>query len=309
MAAYAPLLEIVATHAYFADGRCRGLVLAPTAATAAWLREIDGRCRDTGSGLLVVGDPKRLDLATPAPQGLAWVLRCEDARFAAVTAQLPAPGAVPRDPQPVGDDWPAHVEPPRADLMWFQPSSDDPSSSEQRLHVGAHAGAGDIWPLTWPALSEHLGAAERRRPPLGLVQLPALRATHVANGPRRYRIHFAARAPVWKYCLVGHWSDDPLEVVASPGALPTARALPAAPRASTFGPPKSEKLPDGRPVLAFLSSQGIELRERPERRFALRSATDQRVLLDGLPSAGADHFVFEPIGDRRELVSEIFVHR
>jgi len=111
---------------------------------------------------------------------------------------------------------------------------------------------------------------------------------------------------VWKYCLVGHWSDDALEVVAAKGATSSAAA---ANGAASFAEPKAERLPDGRPVLAFLSTSGIELRERSERRFELRTASAKRVLVKRLPVPGADHFAKETIRGERTLVSEIYVHR
>lgn len=288
MPAYTPLLEIIATHAYYAGGRCPGLRLAPTADTETWLRRVDGLCRDTGSGVLVLGDADRLGLPAGVGPALGWVLRCEDARFSAVTAGLPARGEGP-------------------ELMWFKPGPDAAGSGHARLHVADAAGAGDLWPRTWPLVAMHLGPAERRRLPLGVVEVPVPipipSAQPGAGVHPRYTIHFAARAPIWKYCLVGHWSDDPLEVVAASGALSAARGeLP-------FGKAKTETLPDGRPVLSFMSARGIELREHPERRFTLRTAIDKRVLLERLPMAGAEHLAFEPIGDGRELVSEILVHR
>lgn len=284
MPAYAPLLEIAATHDYYAGGRCPGLHFAPTAETATWLRRVDALCRDTGSGVLVLGDSDRLGSPAGAAPALGWVLRCEDARFSAVTAGLPA-----RDEGP--------------DLMWFKPASDAAASGHARLHVADAAGADDLWPRIWPPVAMHLGLAERRRLPLGVVEVPVPPAQPGTAGHPRLTIHFAARAPIWKYCLVGHWSDDPLEVVASSSALSAARGEPP------FGTAKTETLPDGRPVLSFLSARGIELRERPERRFTLRSAIDKRVLLERLPMAGAEHLAFEPTGNRRELVSEILVHR
>ena len=89
MAEYTPVLEIIATHAYYASGRASGLRMTPTADTTAWLREVNGLCRDTGSGVLVLGDTHRLGLSAARPQGLSWLLRCGDSRFAAVTAGLP----------------------------------------------------------------------------------------------------------------------------------------------------------------------------------------------------------------------------
>lgn len=305
MARYAPLLEITVTHAYYADGRCRGLRFKPTVDTAAWLREIDGLSRETGSGLLVLGDPSRLGIATANPLGLGWALHCEDAGFAAVTEGLPAPGAGQRV-QRTGDSnaaGAADLEPPGGELMLFRLPADVDKVGERPLHAGARAGTRDLWPLVWPTVSSQLGAAQRRWPPLALVQVPAPAADDAAAGRTRYSIQFAARAPVWKYCLVGDWSDDSLEVVASSGGLPVARSE------SPFREEQAQSLPDGRRVRAFLSAQGIELRERPERRFELRNAADKRVLLERLPAAGAEHFAFESSGDKRELVSEIYVHR
>lgn len=284
MPAYTPLLEIVATHAYYAGGRCPGLHFEPTARTATWLREVDGLCRDTGSGMLILGDAERLGAPAGSPPALAWVLRCDDARFSAVTAGLPTRGE-------------------GAELMWFKPVADAAAPGGVRLHVASEAGPDDLWPRTWPMVAMHLGPAERRRLPLGVLEVPPPRARPDASGHVRHTIRFAARAPIWKYCLVGHWSDHPLEVVAASGALSAVRGE------APFGKATAETLPDGRPVLSFRSARGIELRERPERRFTLRSAADKRVLLERLPMAGAENLAFEPDGDRRELVSEILVHR
>lgn len=284
MADFTPLLDIAVTHAYFAGGHCRGLRLTPTADTLAWLHEINGLCRESGSGLIVLGDASRHRLSTARPQGLGWFLRCDDSGFAAVTAGLPPHGA-------------------RLELMWLKPAPDASPTPTARLHVAPEAGAGDIWPLTWPMVAAQLGPAERRWPPLALVQVPVPAGGRDGGAPSRYTIHFGARAPRWKYCLVGHWSDDPLEVVASGGALSTAKGE------SPFGAPESGTLPDGRPMLVFLSNQGIELRERPERHFSLRSAADKRVVLERLPTAGAGQLALEPIGGGRALVSEIHVHR
>lgn len=288
MARYAPLLQISVAHAYYADGRCRGLRFAASEGTQDWLREVDGRCRDGGSELLVLGDRDRLAAATGVPAGLAWTIHAQDPQFSAVTAGLP----------PLGDE------------LWLlggdaamPPAT---ASGVRRLHAGPTVGTADSWPLTWPAVAAQLGAAQRRPPPLALVQVSAPTQAETAESPVRYEAMLAARAPVWKYCLVGHWSDDALEVVAAKGTTSSAAA---ANGAASFAEPKAERLPDGRPVLAFLSTSGIELRERSERRFELRTASAKRVLVKRLPVPGADHFAKETIRGERTLVSEIYVHR
>lgn len=296
MARYAPLLQISVAHAYYADGRCRGLRFTACAGTLDWLREVDGLCRETGSGLLVLGDRDRLagngggKGNGVSPAVLAWTLHTQDAQFGAVTADLPLLG----------------------DELWMLGADDGrlgavATTSAQRLHAGSTVGAGETWPLTWPTVAAQLGAAQRRPPPLALVRVNAPTAADTAEAPVRYEAVLAARAPVWKYCLVGHWSDDALEVVAARGPMAGASAATSA--AASFEAPRAETLPDGRPMLAFFSSAGIELRERSERRFELRTAAAQRVLVKRLPVPGAHSFAKETIRGERTLVSEIYVHR
>jgi hypothetical protein len=59
----------------------------------------------------------------------------------------------------------------------------------------------------------------------------------------------------------------------------------------------------------FHSTDGIELRERSERRFELRTAAAKKVLVKRLPVPGADQFAKETLRGERTLVSEIYVHR
>ena len=261
MAAYAPLFGISAEHAFYADGLCRGLRFAPSAETTAWLQTVDAVCRETGSGLIVLAAARR---ESAEPPRLCWSLRCEDPRFAAVTAGLPAA---------------------RDELLVFHGSQDQ-------------VAVGQAWPIRWPTASEQLSPAQRKRPPLALLHLPVPRV-HGPFGPLiTYRIRFAARAPLWKYCLVGPWSSDPLEVVAGAGE-------------PGFAEPVSEQLDNGQPMLAVRSLAGIELRERSDKRFQLRARTPaaDRVLVKRLPVAGADHFARETIHGVSTLVSEIYVHR
>ena len=258
MAAYTPLFSIRAEHAFYADGLCRSLRFTPSADTAAWLQRVDGVCRETGTGLLVLADAQR---AHAEPASLCWSLRCEDPRFAAVTDGLPAL---------------------QEQLLVFHCSKDQVAD-------------GQAWPLRWPSVSEQLTTPQRKRPPMALLHLA------VPGGDEPFstvRIRFAARAPIWKYCLVGPWSSDPLEVVAGTGE-------------PGFAEPVKEQLDNGQPMLAVRSLAGIELRERSDKRFQLRARTPaaDRVLVKRLPVAGADHFARETIHGVPTLVSEIYVHR
>lgn len=272
MPRYAPLLSITGTHAFYADGLCRGLRFTPSKDTAQWLEQADCACRESGAGLEVhsargpAGGP-------PAPTLLSWTLRCEDPRFAAITEGLPAA---------------------RDELLWVRSDSETSAT----LHA-------DIWPLRWPQLTQVLSAQERTRPALAVVQIPAPSVAPVA-----YRFAFAARAPIWKYCFVGPWSADALEVI-EPSSESSSEANSEASAEPAFETPVPEHLDNGQPMLACRSRSGIELREQSDKRFQLRarSAAAPRVLVKRLPVAGADHFARETIHGVPTLVSEIFVHR
>lgn len=278
MPRYVPLLQITATHGFYADGLCRGMRFTPSVDTAAWLRAVDALSRHGAAELLVLGDPAAA-ASDPVPQGLTWALHCDDARFAAVTAGLPAA----RDHTLVCECVRA-VAPPAEGDAW-------------PLHAGPALGAAQAWPLAWPAVASRLTPQQRQAPPLALLRIPTPRPAP-AGGHERYVCTFAARAPIWKYCLVGTWSSDALEVVDAGGE-------------SGFDEPVPERLDNGQPVLAFRSKAGIELRERSDKRFQLRarSAAADRVLVKRLPVAGADHFARETIHGVPTLVSEIYVHR
>jgi hypothetical protein len=279
MARYLPRLRIAVEHGYYADGRARGLRFEPDGDTAAWLEHHDAVWRDTGDGL---------ELAAPAPRdgaphaaaamGLTWFARCDDRPYANVTAHLPRHNDA---------------------LLHFQlPAGTAPvAGAVQNLHAGTTATLADAWPTHPPGvLAGRLTAAQLRRPLAFMLRVPApaLDAPAVAT----YRIAFAARTPVWKYCLLGDWSDDPLRVEDAAQRM-------------AFAEPVAETLDNGQPALSIRSRGGIALSERSTQRFQLRSrsAVADRVLVKRLPVAGADHFARETIAGVQTLVSEIFVHR
>lgn len=263
---WSPLLEVTVGHAYFADGLAQGLSLEPSADTVEWLRAHDCVTRQRGSGFLVAAPG---GAALDASVSLAWCVRSQDTGLHACTEGLAtAPG----------------------ELLVLRPGSaaDDPL----RLHAGPVAGPADHWPATWPSVTKHLSVSNRRHMPLMLLDLP------VPERPVHYRAQLAARATVWRYWLLGDWSEDPLQVVD-----PTQQIR--------FTDPQPEQLVDGRMVLSSRSESGIELRQRSDERFQLRSrsAAAERVLVKRLPVAGADHFARETIHGVPALVSEIYVHR
>ncbi len=164
--------------------------------------------------------------------------------------------------------------------MLFDQAAADGELLQGRLEPLASAG--------WQAL---LAARDRLAAPAFGLRLALADAK-----PRQYRIRFEARALPWKYYLVGDWERDGL-YVADPDA------------AVEFSPVSPERLPDGREVLAALSSASIALAERGSRRFQLRRRTGgaDRLVVKRLPHAAAGSWGLQP--DRGGgLVSEIYVH-
>jgi hypothetical protein len=111
-------------------------------------------------------------------------------------------------------------------------------------------------------------------------------------------VRFAARSPVWKYCLLGDWASEDVRIVDLA-------------REAEFTPAVTENLAGGRDAKAIRSSTGIALRNRSSRRFQLRGVdgNTERVLIKRLPVAGARHLARETIDGTPTWVSEIYVHR
>lgn len=274
---YVPLLALQVRHDYYPDGRCP-LRFEPLPETAAWLAGADAVLRREASGLRVLMPASQLALrAADEPPALAFAAVALDARLHNVTEGLgDAPGR----------------------CFWFDGSRRraDADGGPDWLHAGPHAGAEDTRDAAAAGLLPRLGAGAVRTAfaPLGL----ALPWVLLRDGGAAFRIALAARAPVWKYWLLGDWAGDALQVVDLAQQV-------------EFSEPVAEALDDGRPALTVRSTAGIALRQRAESRFQLRSRGDaaQRVLVKRLPVAGADHFARETIHGVPTLVSEIYVHR
>ena len=278
---YRPLLSIDVAHGYYADGRCRGLRFTPTPATREWLQANDAVDRDTGSGLVVHVAQARSAAAPQAPARLAWTVQASDPMFTSISEKFDLQDG--RKTLVFGSD----AVDPQADAVW-------------RLHAGAVASQDDVWHLQSPALRSLLGDADRKRASAFVVSLVVPAPAAIGALGLRYRIAFAARAPVWKYCLIGPWSDQPkaLEVVGEA-------------RDPVFSAPQEEALDNGQKLLAFRSVRGIALAERGQRHFKLRDNSTlggPRVLVDRLPVAGTGHFTREDFTQPPTLVCAIYVH-
>jgi hypothetical protein len=262
-------------HRWGADGRIGALRWQPTAATADWLRR---------SGALLRTGPGRLELLMRAAQralwqdadvpDLSWCAFAQEPGFAHVTQGLPP-------------------EPGHTFCFDSAQARPDDDGGTPWLHAGATADSTEVLACSDARLREVLGLRERLVPPAFVLSLPwhTLRA-----GGAAWRIAFGARAPVWKYCLIGDWPQPALQVVDLDQQV-------------QFSPPVPEQLDDGRPVLAFRSLGGIALGERATQRFALhsRAVTPPRPVVPRLPVAGTEPFARETLAGVPTLVSAIYV--
>lgn len=273
------LFGIVVEHAYYAGQRCRGLQFEPDAQSAAQLERHGCIVRRRGHGVGVHAE-------RPELPSTRWLVRSSDAAFASCTD-----GLAPRLGElPFLDGAAAVHESSGAS----DPHAGEGGASTWRLHAGEFVSARDLQAIDAPALAAALSPAQRHVPPAFVVRLPAVAADTVG---RRYRIRFQARRTTWKYCLLGDWPQEAVQVVDLG-------------RGIAFGEPAREELVDGQLALAIRSSSGIAMHERPPQRFQLRARGDaQKVLVKRLPVAGASQLSRETIAGVSTLVSEIYVYR
>nr|WP_297526286.1 hypothetical protein [uncultured Roseateles sp.] len=330
MGPYFPLLQVDVAHGYYADGRCRGLRFVPAGTTAERLRRADALVRADGGSLRIHGPAEAIarlradaedrsgafgqgpgeaaDAGLHEAAALSWCVFATDDDFACGTEDA--------------------ADRPR-ELLWVEPRD---VADDSDTNVSGTAGDAIPVPLharplalTAPGLQPLLTPHDRRVIPFALLHLPLPRlpdpgpSHDPAAWPVRYRWPLAPRATVWKYCLLGDWSEPALAVVDLAGE-------------TDFAPPAPERLDDGTPMLAIRSLQCVPLAQRSPRRFQLRSRLEggagpgspagpagpgagagsgnhDKVLIRRLPTAAAQLLARETIAGRPAIVSEIHVHR
>jgi hypothetical protein len=252
MADFRVLLRIDLEHEFFADGRCRGLGLAPDAATARLLARPDLMLRCDAHGLAVAAD---------AGAAKALAMLADDGAALVFSAQIEAPAFLYASEPFVA--WAG-----RGRLL--DAARAVAAGEGLRLHRGDVLTAADLAP------DPHAEARRTLRPePLFTIRIP-LPAPRPEAAPLRYRLRFAARATHWCYHVLGRLRRDGLRIVDPDGI-------------AAFAPLDRPPLADGRPTTSFRSAAPLVLAERPPQRFQLRAGgpADERILIRRLPVAGA----------------------
>lgn len=274
METWRPLVDLALRHEFFADGDCRGLAAAETAATARVVRN---------HGLLVRTSPSAVRVfasdAAPVPDdpglALVFVLRIRDRTFTACTdpAGASAGGTLRYD-----TTVPAAADETGSVLL--APVPDEAATGAMRDDVV-------------------LDAPDRRLAPFATVRVVLRPGDFATDAPlRRFAIRFGARRTHWKYYVLGYGdTQSPPTIRDSDGAV-------------AFESAGLERLANDRQALTLRSTAPIALQERSAHRFQLRArtASGERVLVKRLAVASPLHLGKDTIDGREVTVSEIYIN-
>jgi hypothetical protein len=142
--------------------------------------------------------------------------------------------------------------------------------------------------------------AQAGTPLLGLVAVAPLQGMDLSGlpGHRTYRIRFRGRKSIWKYLLLGKFSDTAFSVVDLDGEV-------------TFSRKADETLPDSRKAGVAESDTPLPLVGKGTFRFQLRreNGKSERVMVPRLPLAPLDRINMRTTPDQKtEFFSEIFIN-
>lgn len=268
MSGYARLFSLDVLHPYFSAPSRLKLRFVPDAATQAWLARTGCIVRSQDNALHVHFEaernaPARIVAADGGSVDLRFAAYAQDRQFGRFTDGLPTMDAPP--------------------LTFWSGSAE---RAKDALRLAPSAERAQPW-------------TEGPRPDLvvaitlGGKQLPSAKAP----GPI-YQVLLKSRESVWKYILLGDWTQ--IRVVDPQSAI-------------AFEDAADATLADGRVVHAIRSKSAIPLAERFEHRFELHAvavASGEAPVKRVLPTPAAANLARDRTPDGRELlVSEIFVPR
>ena len=276
MSAYQALCSIVVEHAFFANGRCRGLQFVASADTAALLQHyrILARPNDGGIDLLrECDDVEDSHTDNAAPISLRYMVFSNDPLFSFYTEN-----ASPAQP------------------LYFNSGVD--ANSNTQLTASPWPG-GAPW-----AQRQGYGRRQTVVNPCMVIDIEMSPAELFAStagqpaAPRRCVIALQAASIYWKYYFFGDLATRNIEI----------RNLDAVATAVGFN---ASTMPVPRGGTAFVSQIALPMQEVPAQRFQLRDKDELgRVLIKRLPNAGINKIGKETIRDGQQvLVAEIYINQ
>ncbi len=284
-AGYQLLFRIAFEHLFFADGKLKGMRVAPSEACRELLRRAGVLLRAEQDGMAAYADGDtlarlRLHLdEAGGVLGMAFLVFATDPYFAEYT--LPV---LPR----------GHV------LVFDTAGASEDASGRRMLHATPFVAASALMALDDKSLEPELGKRAAVPAPCMLIRL-ALTAS-LLDEPQRERRAFYARfdaaSSYWKYWLFGVASDTTASIADLGGDM-------------QFDHVRGVELADDRRADVFVSRREIAMRERPEARFQLRASTPSgdKVLIKRMPNASLGKRFRETRDGSELLVSEIFINQ
>ncbi|MBV8659979.1 MAG: hypothetical protein JO142_19335 [Burkholderiales bacterium] len=257
------LFQVNFEHTYFENGRARDWYVTPDAGTQQFMRRFGLVLRCDGREMGVYGEEAKLpgvwsERESDAGRAMRFDVRSRDAYCAYYT----------------------DCAKPAPEVEYGVPVAG--KVLEPRVRTAGHPDASVVATVS-------IGVG-----PIGPADLDGWLATL----GQVYELRFDARATVWKYLLVGAWTDEALYLIDARGGI-------------QFSDAEEEVLPDGRRVTTFRSRSAIRLQEQPVQRIQLRCGDPaaERILIARLPAASPRGLRLEVRDGVMTSVSEIFVNR
>lgn len=290
MGPYDSLLDIQATHDYFADQICRPLDWVPAAATRQTMDNLGMLLRRRPGGVALYFDQSQSEaLSLFAAQSEAgqssfyFKLYSTDPFFVNYT-DLPEVKA-------------------GMFLCLDSATAKADGSGGLRLHKSAFVSEQSLMPLVDLADARVLTRHDRGSPPLCVVRIRLVgkKGCPLDPGggihPQSYRICFSRRSTFWKYYITGALAKKKVSIQDKGDQW-------------VFDAAPSGNVALSQPVSAFMSKKPIPLAQAPNFHFQLRlhAVKAGKVMINRLPSAPVNILHREKRGAKEILVSEIFIN-
>jgi hypothetical protein len=290
MAVFQQLCIVSVDHAYFADGRCRGLEFVPAQRTLYFINKTGLLIKHTVNGIVIFYEKSRAEALrqffgdVDEPFSLAFKVFSRAPDFSYYT-------------QPITFK--------EAAILYFdnQGITPDDGSGIIRLHSDEYVSDQNFVELGSQLLADIINKRDILIRPVFVVNIgnsPSISAvisSRQNSSSCDFRIKFQARETFWKYYLLGEMRKK--------NAFITDRN-----NGFEFEYSGEESLPDNRTGMTFISKQLIPVREMSDYYFQLKEkgVGGGRILIKRLPVATPNQFSRKIINGQEAAVSDIYIN-
>jgi hypothetical protein len=290
MAIFQQLCAVSVEHAYFADGRCRGLAFVPTQRTLYFINKTGLLIKHTTNGIAIFYETSRIETLrqffsdVDEPFSLAFKVFSRAPDFSYYT-------------QPVTFKEDAS--------LYFdnQGTTPDDESGVVRLHPDEYVTDQNFVELGSQLLVDIINKKDILIRPVFVVNIgnsPSI-STVLSSGQNssscNFCIKFQARETFWKYYLLGEMKKKNAFISDRNNGF-------------EFEYVGEELLPDNRAGIVFISKQLIPVREMSDCYFQLKEkgVGGDRILIKRLPVATPNQFSRKIIDGQEAAVSDIYIN-